>query len=220
MKNNHNLSQASLNRRDFLKTAGAATLGALAAGAPRAALSAASCGPIKPTADSVIVLWMAGGMAHTETFDPKRYTPFRKGLPSNELLCSFPSIETAVDGVKLTKGLEKTAAVLDRGTLLRTHVLGALGFILHSRHQYHWHTGYEPPLTVAAPHLGAWIAQALGPRDEAMPAFIDIGQPYEGNGEAEEIKAFQTAGFLGSEFGPFRVPAPRQAVSVGRPPPA
>ena len=86
MKNNHNLSQASLNRRDFLKTAGAATLGALAAGAPRAALSAASCGPIKPTADSVIVLWMAGGMAHTETFDPKRYTPFRKGLPSNELL--------------------------------------------------------------------------------------------------------------------------------------
>ena len=32
----------------------------------------------RPTA--VIVLWMAGGMAHTETFDPKRYTPFEKGL--------------------------------------------------------------------------------------------------------------------------------------------
>jgi hypothetical protein len=26
-----------------------------------------------PTADRVIVLWMAGGMAHTDTFDPKRY---------------------------------------------------------------------------------------------------------------------------------------------------
>jgi len=218
MKKTDSSFEMNLRRRDFLKTAGAATLGALASGAPRAALGSAN--PISPraTADSVIVLWMAGGMAHTETFDPKRYTPFRKGLPANELLCSFPSIETAVDGVQLTKGLEKTAAVLDRGTLLRTHVLGDLGFILHSRHQYHWHTGYEPPLTVAAPHIGAWIAQALGPRDEAMPAFIDIGQRYEGNGEAEEIKAFQTAGFLGSEFGPFRVPDPKQAVNVVRPP--
>ena len=34
---------------------------------------------IKPTADTLILLWMAGGMAHTETFDPKRHTPFRKG---------------------------------------------------------------------------------------------------------------------------------------------
>ena len=161
MSKNTQQPKTNLHRRDFLKTAGAATLGALAAGAPRPAGAAAAP---EATADSVIVLWMAGGMAHTETFDPKRYTPFRKGLPANDLLCSFPSIETAVDGVKLTKGLEKTAAVLDRGTLLRTHVLGDLGFILHSRHQYHWHTGYEPPLTVAAPHLGAWIAQALGPR--------------------------------------------------------
>ena len=31
------------------------------------------------TADAVIVLWMAGGMASTETFDPKRYTAVRAG---------------------------------------------------------------------------------------------------------------------------------------------
>ena len=35
---------------------------------------------LAPTADTVIVLWMAGGMAHTETFDPKRYTPFETGM--------------------------------------------------------------------------------------------------------------------------------------------
>ncbi len=133
MPKNSSYPKTGLHRRDFLRTAGAATLGALAAGAPRPACAAA---PVpKATADSVIVLWMAGGLAHTETFDPQLYTPFRKGLPANELLCSFPSIETAVDGVKLTKGLEKTAAVLDRGPLLRTHVLGDLGFILHSRNQ-------------------------------------------------------------------------------------
>ena len=64
---------------------------------------------IKPTADTVIVLWMAGGMAHTETFDPKRYTPFEKGLASNQVLCTFPSIDTAVDHIKFSQGLEQIA---------------------------------------------------------------------------------------------------------------
>jgi len=54
------------NRRDFLKTASAATLSALAAGHPRALLGAEpSPEKIKPTADTLIVLWMGGGMAHT-----------------------------------------------------------------------------------------------------------------------------------------------------------
>jgi len=39
--------------------------------------------------------------------------------------------------------------------LIRSAQAADLGFILHSRHQYHWHTGYVPPQTVAAPHLGA-----------------------------------------------------------------
>ena len=64
-----------MTRRDFFKTASAATLCALAAGFPRRVLAEPE-EKIKPTADTVIVLWMAGGMAHTETFDPKRYTPF------------------------------------------------------------------------------------------------------------------------------------------------
>ena len=213
-----NLRQDTWTRRDLLASASLAALGALQAGPPRQAIAAESKPPTA-TADACIVLWMAGGMAHTETFDPKRYTPFRKGLPAGDVLSTFPSIPTAVDGMRFSKGLEKTAAVMDRGTLIRTAVAGDLGKILHSRHQYHWHTGYEPPLTVAAPHLGAWISQALGPRNPALPAFIDIGQRYEGNGEAEELKAFQTAGFLGSEHGPFRVPDPQQATRAVKPPP-
>ncbi len=170
------------------------------------------------TADTLIVLWMAGGMAHTETFDPKKYVPFEPGMKADDVLCTFPSIKTAVDGIEITEGFEKVASVLDRGTLIRSHVLGDLGTILHSRHQYHWHTGYEPPQNVAAPHLGAWIAHALGPKNPAIPAFIDIGQGYEGNGESEELKAFQTGGCLGAEFNPFRVPDPRQAVNIVKPP--
>ena len=205
------------SRRDFLKTASTATLAALAAGAPRSLFAEQVVAKIAPTADRVIVLWMAGGMAHTETFDPKRYTPYAAGLNPNEVLSTFPSIPTAVDGVRFSAGLEQLASVMDRGTLVRGMQAADLGFILHSRHQFNWHTGYVPPQTVAAPHLGAWMARTLGPLDPAMPAFINIGQRFD-LGEGEELKAFTTAGFLGSEYGPFNVAFPEQAADAVRPP--
>lgn len=203
-------------RRDFLKTASAATLGALAARAPRL-FAEEPLEKIVPTADTVIVLWMAGGMAHTETFDPKRYAPFEKGMDPNGVLSTFPSIPTAVDGVRFSQGLEQIASVMDRGTLIKTAQAEDLGFILHSRHQFNWHTGYVPPQSVAAPHIGSFMAKALGPRDLAVPAFINIGQRFD-LGEAEELKAFTTAGFLGSEYGPFNIPFPHDAARAVRPP--
>lgn len=203
-------------RRNFLKTASAATLAALAARYPNSLLAAEEPRP-KATADSLIILWMAGGMAHTETWDPKRYTPFEKGLESNKVLSTFPAIDTVVDNIKLSQGLENIAKVMDRGTLIRSYTAGDLGFILHSRHQYQWHTGYAPPQTVAAPHIGSVISRTLGPREPAMPAFIDIGQRFD-LGEGEELKAFHTAGFLGSEFGPFLIPEPAEARSAISPP--
>src|SRR5205823_9671220 len=205
------------NRRDFLKTASAATLSALAAGYPRALLAAETQEKIKPTADTLIVLWLAGGMAHTETFDPKRYSPFERGMKSAEMFSTFPTIDTAVDNIKFTEGLEKIAAVMDRGTLIRSYTAGDLGFILHSRHQYQWHTGYAPPQTVAAPHIGAILSRTLGPLNPAVPAFIDIGQRFD-VGEGEELKAFHAAGFYGSEYGPFVISNPEQAVESVRPP--
>jgi hypothetical protein len=210
-------SDLNWSRRDFLKTASAATLSALAAGYPRSVFAEAGEEKIKPTADTLIILWMAGGMAHTETFDPKRYTPYEKGLDSNKVLSTFPSIDTVVDNIKFSQGLEKLAAVMDRGSLIRSYTAGDLGFILHSRHQYQWHTGYAPPQTVAAPHIGAVIARSLGSLNSAVPAFIDIGQRFD-VGEGEELKAFHTAGFLGSEYGPFMISNPEQALDSVRPP--
>jgi hypothetical protein len=205
-----------MTRRDFIKTASTATLSALAAGFPRR-LCAEPLEKIKPTADTVIVLWMAGGMASTDTFDPKRYTAFGPGLKPNQVLSTFPQIDTVVDPIKLTEGLENIARVMDRATLIRSYTAGDLGFILHSRHQYQWHTGYAPPQTAAAPHIGSVIARTLGPRDPAMPAFIDIGQRFD-LGEGEELKAFHTAGFLGSEYGPFIIANPEDALKSVRPP--
>src|SRR5436190_6757727 len=206
-----------LSRRDFLHGMTTAALATLAGGEPRL-LSAEKIEHPKATADTCILLWMAGGMAAPETFDPKRYVPFEIGVPAEKILCTFPAIDTAVDGIKISQGLENVAKVLDRGTLIRSHVVADLGNILHSRHQYHWHTGYVPPQTVAAPHIGSWIARVKGPKNPAIPAFINIGQRLEGVGESEELKAFTTGGFFGSEYGPFNLPYPDDAIAAVRPP--
>jgi hypothetical protein len=206
-----------MKRRDFLKYSSAATLGALASGAPVIG-RADDAEPVPAaTADTLIVLWMGGGMAHTETFDPKRYRAFEPGLASSEILSTFKAVPTVVDGLSFSEGLEHIGRVMDRGTLIRTYTAGDLGAILHSRHQYQWHTGYAPPQTVAAPHLGAVIARTLGPKHPDVPAFVDIGQKLT-VGEGEELKAFHTAGFLGTEFGPFFVPDPSAAQATVRPP--
>ena len=205
---------AGVGRRDFMRATGAAALATLAAGEPRLF---ADTTKLPARADSVILLWMAGGMAQTETFDPKKYTPFAAGLPSSAVLSTFPSIDTAVDNIKISQGLEHVAKVMDRGTLVRSHRVGDLGFILHSRHQFHWHTGYPPPQSVAAPHMGAVISRTLGPKNPDLPAFVDIGQNLEIGGESDAVKAFHTAGFLGSEHAPFLITDPNDAVSRTRP---
>lgn len=189
----------------------------MAAGMPTSILSSCTKPGINAKADTVILLWMAGGMAHTDTFDPKEFTPFEKGMQSASVLSTFPSFPTSLDGVNFSEGLQSIGSVMDLGTIIRSYVAADLGFILHSRHQYNWHTCYEPPQTVAAPHIGSWIAKQLGPKNPVIPAFIDIGQRFT-VGEAEELKAFHTAGFLGSEFGPFLIPDPSAGLDSVKPP--
>src|SRR5437868_4155406 len=209
---------AGVSRRDVLKSMSAAALATLAAGKPRPLFAAEPLEHPEPTADTCILLWMAGGMAAPETFDPKRYLTFEVGLAADKILCTFPAIDTAVDHIKISQGLENIARVMDRATLIRSHVVADLGNILHSRHQYHWHTGYVPPQTVACPHIGSWVARVRGPNNPAIPAFINIGQRLEGVGESEELKAFTTGGFFGTEYGPFNLPYPTDAVAAVRPP--
>src|SRR6516162_2474993 len=202
-----------ISRRGFMGVSAAGALAALAGAEPQLVRA-----ETKATADAIIVLWMAGGMAQTETFDPKRYTPFAPGVRTERVLSTFPAIDTAVDQIKFSEGLERVGSVIDRGAVIRTFQAADLGFILHSRHQYHWHTGYIPPQTVAMPHLGAVIAKTLGPRNATVPAFVAIGQDLEIGAESPALKSFHTAGFLGSEFGPFLIMDPQDAASAVRPP--
>lgn len=208
------MNLADITRRRFTGTTAAGLIAALTGAEPQLLKAAAP----PATADAVIVLWMAGGMASTETFDPKRYTEFSPGVRTERVLSTFPAIDTAVDNIKISQGLERVAKVMDRGTLIRTFQAGDLGFILHSRHQYHWHTGYIPPQSLAMPHLGAVVTKVLGPRNPTIPAFVSIGQDLEIGAESPALKSFHTAGFLGTENSPFLIQDPQDAASAVRPP--
>ena len=211
------MKDSTVSRRDFLKRMQRAGLASMALTVPSVSFLSCNKETRKSTADSVILLWMAGGMAHTETFDPKQYTPFEKGMESKRVISTFPKIPTAIDDVFFSKGLEGIGKVMDKGTLIRSYRAADLGFILHTRHQYHWHTCYEPPQSVQPPHIGAWIAKELGPKNEVIPPFIDIGQRFT-VGEGEELKAFHSAGFLGTEYGPFIIPEPDRGLESVSPP--
>src|SRR5882724_8074417 len=103
-------------RREFLKRVSAASVAALMSGAPRL-LGDEKDKKIeqpKATADACIVLWMAGGMAAPDTFDPKRYKAFEAGTPVKDVLSTFPPIDTSVDKIKICQGLENIAKVMDR----------------------------------------------------------------------------------------------------------
>ena len=194
-------------RREFLKSS---ALAALSLPAPLALAETRKL--LRAKADAFILLWMGGGMAQTETFDPKVYTPYEAGMPSERVLSTFNPIPTAVDGIQISEGLENIAKVLDRGTLVRSVRFGDLGAILHSKHQYHWHTGYIPPQPIPVPHMGSWIARILGPRQPDVPAVINIGQNLEIGAESDGVKSYHTSGFLGSEYGLFGIPDPGDAV--------
>src|SRR5438552_18170039 len=69
--------------------------------------------------DSMILIWLPGGVAQTDTWDPKKHTPYRAGMSGRELLGTCPLIPTAADGVSFGAGLENLASVMDKGLVLR-----------------------------------------------------------------------------------------------------
>jgi len=212
------------NRREFLKAASATTLGMLSAGfarqfiptheiSPGSNASSTSSGKAK----SVILIWLAGGVAHAETFDPKRHTPFKRYGWQDSIISTFPTIDTNVDNIKFSSGLENIAKVIDRGTVLRSFKPSELGHILHSRHQYNFHVGYPPPQPIPMAHFGSIIARTLGPINPDIPPFVHIGQRLDIAG-VDEVRAYLTSGFLGAEYAPMLIADPQQAVKAIYPP--
>src|SRR5262245_7214669 len=100
-----------MNRRQFLTQAAAFSAAPLFANTTPVSLP-------KGKADHCIFIWLGGGMAQIDTFDPKDLGD-NKGNPKKPGSL-YKSIETAVPGVRVTEHLSKSAKVMDRMTVMRT----------------------------------------------------------------------------------------------------
>ena len=69
------------------------------------------------TAKSVIFIFLPGGMAHQESFDPKPYAPLEYRGPMG-------SIETNVTGVRFGQMFQKTSKIMDKLTVIRSMTHG------------------------------------------------------------------------------------------------
>jgi len=183
------LTTGALTRREVLKdlllgAAGVALAPPLArwARAQRAA-------PAKPKASarSVIQIWMWGGPAHLDTFDPKPDAgydycgPFNKAIPTN------------VDGIQISDQLPLLAQQADKYSIIRsmTHGINA-----HETASYMVQTGRKPGRLVY-PCAGAVVSLFRGydhGYQGLVPPYIVLTQP-QGR--------FSEAGFLGQRYKPF-----------------
>ena len=153
-----------LTRREFIRTSAAAA--AVAGIAPYALAdapeqSAKAIAKLVPKADSVIHIWLPGGIAQTDTWDPKKYTPFTKGMKGSELLGTCEGIPTSADGIFLGKGLEEMASVMKHGTILRSLTNQTKFGAIHLKAQYYMQTGYLFPSGVKTPSLGAAMSSRV-----------------------------------------------------------
>ena len=141
----------------------------------------------EPAARSVIQIYLPGGMAAQESFDPKIYAPIEYRGP-------LGSVATKLPGVHFSEHLKKTAAIADKLAIVRSMTHGEAA---HERGQHNMFTGYRPSPVLTYPSFGSVISHELGPR-ENLPPYVCI--PNEAN-------PFAGTGFLGSSYGAFSLGA-------------
>jgi hypothetical protein len=205
-----------MNRRQFLQSTLA---GAVGAGLSRFAWAegaeTAPAPALKASADAMILIWLPGGVAQTDCWDPKKHTPFEKGMKGSQLLGTCPSINTAADGIKLGAGLETIASVMDQGAILRSLTNETKFGAVHLKAQYYMKTGYLFPAGVKAPSIGSIVARAAGRRNPQVPAYIDIGRDINAaDQEFTFINEYSGPGFYGAKYSPFMIPEPAQGMTT------
>ncbi len=209
--------KTKMNRRQFLQTSALAAAGLGACGLARGGVSDAEKAVMKlaARADAMIHIWLPGGVAQTDTWDPKKYTPYRAGMKGNELLGTCEPIPTAADGIFLGKGFENIASVMNKGTVLRTLTNETKFGAVHLKAQYYAMTGYLFPAGVKAPGMGAVIGRTLGRRDPNVPPYIYIGRDIDTSDEEKLfISEYIGPGFYGVNHAPFMIPDPAKGLST------
>ncbi len=141
---------------------------------------------IEAKAESVIHIFLPGGIAHQETFDPKPYSPI-------EYRGELGSIKTNT-GEVLCETLPQLAKIADKFAIIRSLTHGEAA---HERGTHNMFTGYKPSPALQYPSFGSVVSHEYGPRNNLPPYVCIPNQPngYAGNG------------YLSSSFAPFSLGA-------------
>ncbi|MEO0446674.1 MAG: DUF1501 domain-containing protein [Verrucomicrobiota bacterium] len=134
-------------------------------------------------AKSIIHIYLPGGMAHQESWDPKPYAPAEYRGP-------FGAIGTSLDGVQFGEQFSQMAKIANKITVVRSmnHREAA-----HERGTHNMFTGYRPSPATSFPSFGSVVAHELGTRNNLPPYVCIPKQPNE----------FAGSGYLSSAYGPF-----------------
>jgi hypothetical protein len=141
----------------------------------------------KGKAEHCIFIWLGGGMAQIDTFDPKKLGDNK----SKQKIAGsmYKSIDTSVPGVQLTEHLSRTAKVMEHVTVMRTvnhKVIDEHAFATNIVH-----TGRMISGNVVYPSIGSIITHERGAASSDVPPYILIGYPNVSRGP----------GFLGAKSG-------------------
>lgn len=180
-----------IDRRGFLSVGAIGGLGLSLGDYFRIQAARAEANPgqaSKPAAaQSVIYIYLPGGFAHQETFDPKPLAPIDYRGP-------LGSIETALPGVRFGEVLPHTAKIADKLAICRSMTHGEAA---HERGTHNMFTGYKPSPAIQYPSFGSVISHEFGPR-ENLPAYVCIPNvPNE----------FAGSGYLSSAYSGFSLGA-------------
>jgi hypothetical protein len=141
---------------------------------------------IEAKADSIIHIYLPGGAAHQEMWDPKPFSPL-------EYRGEMKTIKTNT-GETFCETLPKTAQVADKIAVIRSMTHGEAA---HERGTHNMVTGYRPSPALKFPSLGSVVSHEYGPRNNLPPYVCIPGQPNE----------FAGPGYLSSSFAPFSLGA-------------
>ena len=138
---------------------------------------------VEGPAKSVIHIYLPGGMAHQESFDPKPYAPLEYRGP-------FKSIKTSIPGVHFSENFKETAKIADKITVCRSMTHGEAA---HERGTHNMFTGYKPSPAIKFPSFGSVVSHEYGSRKNLPPYVCVPNVPNE----------FAGSGYLSSSYGPF-----------------
>ena len=181
------------SRRDLLRVGSLGMASTLwpGFGVTQRAAHAASSSPAK--AQSVIFLWMAGGVTHHDSLDPKPEAP-------EEIRGTLAPIATKLPGVQFAESCPNLAQIADQFCLVRSFSHDSNDHFLS---QVYCLSGRKVTMQqiTSEPNIGSIVAYLHGPRNQ-LPGYIAVpGITRPGPPPVNEF----VAGWLGGRYAPFCV---------------